>query len=103
MAKAPKPRGRKAVAVLTGTADGSVRVEVWITDPEYTVDAFANDVKYQRVWFEGKADAQGWKKLVYSADGPTGNPWQIGKIRVTPKAETPLTDLSNLTVTRSES
>jgi hypothetical protein len=86
MAKAPKRtpkpgRGKKASAEFTGTAHALVQIEVRITDDSYEVDLLADDIDKKRAWFEPRADAQGWFKLVYSADGPTGDPWIIGKIR----------------------
>ena len=86
MAKAPKriakpTRGKKAYAEFTGTANGPVRIEVRITDASYEVDLLADDIDKKRAWFEPPADAKGWFNLVYSADGPTGDPWPIGKIR----------------------
>lgn len=76
MAKGKKP-------LLSCTADASVELEIQITDADYEIGALADDFKYERAWVEEKADKQGWRKLVYSADGPTGDPWQIGKIRIT--------------------
>jgi hypothetical protein len=77
-------KGRKAVHVLTGTATAKalVRVEARITDAKYEVDILKNDIDNKRVWFEAPTDDQGWMKLLYSADGPTGDPWPIGKIRI---------------------
>jgi hypothetical protein len=99
VAKTPNPsrKGRKAVALLTGKANGPLHVEVRIVDPEYTVEAFSDDIKYQRVWFEGTPDSQGWVKLVYSADGPDGNPWQIGNIRFTFDPSEITSNLQNVT------
>ena len=81
--EAPKQprRGKKAVAEFTGTANASVKIEVRITDSTYEADILADDIDKKRVWFETPEDAQGWCSLVYSADGPTGDPWPIGKIR----------------------
>lgn len=86
MAKAPKrtakpTRGKKASAEFTGTANAPVKIEIRITDASYEVDLLADDIDKKRAWFEPRADAQGWFKLVYSADGPNGDPWTIGKIR----------------------
>lgn len=78
---AKQPRGKKPV--LKCSADASVELEIQITDPDYEVTALADDFRYERAWVEGTADQQGWRKLVYSADGPTGDPWQVGKIKIT--------------------
>src|SRR5579885_1144795 len=86
---------------LTGTARAPVAVDAVISDPEYKLDTLSDDIKYQRVWFEGPADADGWMLLMYSADGPTGDPWQVGKIRfsVDPGAlEAHFGDISDLSV-----
>jgi hypothetical protein len=70
---------------LTGTAkakNAPVRVEARITDSKYEVRLLNEDIHFKRVWFEPPADDEGWMKLLYSADGPEGDPWQIGKVRV---------------------
>lgn len=74
-------QGKKTV--LKYSADASVELEIQISDPDYEIDRLAKDFEYGRAWVEGKEDKDSWRKLVYSADGPTGDPWQIGKIRVT--------------------
>ncbi len=90
MGKAPKrgskptkkaSGGKKAVAFFVGTASAPLRVEVRITDPTYERGILADDIDKKRAWFETPADADGWFRFVYSADGPTGDPWVIGKIR----------------------
>lgn len=76
-----QPQGKKPV--LKCSAEASVELEIQITDPDYEATALANDFSYGRAWVEGTTDRQGWRKLVYSADGSTGDPWQIGKIGIT--------------------
>jgi hypothetical protein len=83
-------RGKKPV--LKCSADASVELEIQITDPDYEVTALTDDFRFERAWIEGTADKQGWRKLVYSADGPTGDPWQVGKIR------TAVGKVSNVTI-----
>jgi hypothetical protein len=78
----PEIQMAKQKQVLKYSADASVELEIQISDPDYEVAGLENDFKYERAWVEGKTDKDGWRKLVYSADGQTGNPWQIGKIRV---------------------
>ena len=77
---AKQRRGKKPA--LKCSADASVELEIQIIDPDYEVGALADDIRYERAWAEGTADKLGWRKLVYSADGPTGDPWQIGKIKI---------------------
>lgn len=74
-------QGKKPV--MKYSADASVELEIHISDPDYEIEGLAKDFEYERAWVEGKEDKEGWRKLVYSADGPTGDPWQIGKIRIT--------------------
>lgn len=83
MAKTPKrpTQTKKTIAEFTGTAKAPVKIEVRITDTSYEVDLLVDDIDKKRAWFEPRADSQGWFKLVYSADGPNGDPWIIGKIR----------------------
>ncbi len=105
MAKGSKTRsgGKRTTRLLAGNANGPLNVEVQVIDPEYLIDALSDDIKYQRVWTDGEADAGGWVVLVYSADGPNGDPWQIGKIRFTfnPKdIDSHLQTLANLSVRR---
>jgi hypothetical protein len=87
MAKAKK----RPVVHLNGRAkpkaSAPVRIEVRINDPKYEVELLKEDIQFKRVWFEPPADKEGWVKLMYSADGPTGDPWQIGKIKVYLDAE----------------
>jgi hypothetical protein len=71
----------------TATANAKVRVEVRITDSMYEVSILKDDIKNKRVWFETPPDAGGWMKLLYSADGPTGDPIPIGKVKVCLDAE----------------
>lgn len=58
-----------------------VSVEVIVNDPKYDTNLLIEDIHFKRVWFEQPPDKDGWLKLVYSSDGPTGDPWQIGKIK----------------------
>ena len=95
-----KPKKRPAV-YLEGTANAKVRIEARITDSKYEVELLKEDLHFKRVWFEGPADPNGWMKLIYSADGPEGDPWAIGKVRVSLDAEQldrNFGDLSDLTI-----
>jgi hypothetical protein len=86
---------------LAGTATAKVRVDVRITDSKYEVGILKEDIHFKRVWFEPPADDKGWMKLLYSADGPTGDPWPIGKVRIylnTNELNQNFGDLSNLTI-----
>jgi hypothetical protein len=99
--------GKRATVFLTGTAKATAaaRIEARITDAHYDMDAFEYDIKNKRVWFEAPPDEQGWMKLLYSADGPTGDTFPIGKIRIylDPKdLDQNFGDLSQLTIKRSE-
>lgn len=80
----PAGKGKMPIAVLTATATANIpaRIEVQITDPKYAVEILADDIDNERVWFEAPADDQGWMKLYYSADGPTGDPFPIGRIKI---------------------
>jgi hypothetical protein len=66
----------------TATAKAKVRIEARITDSKYRVELLKEDIHFKRVSLESPADEEGWMKLLYSADGPTGDPWPIGKVRV---------------------
>jgi hypothetical protein len=86
-----KPKKRPVVR-LEGTAKykrtkKEVKVEVRITDSMYEVSILKDDIKNKRVWCEAPADADGWMKLLYSADGPTGDPISVGKVKVSLDAE----------------
>ncbi len=99
MAKAKK----RPVVHLAGTATASAKVlvEVRITDSMYEAGALKDDIRYKRVWFEPPADVEGWMKLLYSADGPTGDPIPVGKVRIylDPKElDRNFGDLSDLTL-----
>jgi len=97
MAKAKK----RPVIHLAGTANAKVRIEARITDSKYEVELLKEDLHFKRVWFESPADKDGWMKLMYSADGPEGDPWAIGKVRVcfdSEKLDRNLGDLSDLTI-----
>lgn len=83
LSKPKRPKDTRQVAELHGNATAPVHVEVRITDPNYAIKLLSDDVKHERVRFEGPADRDGWLKLLYSADGPTGDPFRIGKIRLT--------------------
>lgn len=80
MAKAKK----RPVIHLTGTATANAKIgiEVLITDSMYEVGILKDDIQNKRVWFEAPEDKDGWMKLLYSADGPTGDPIPIGKVRI---------------------
>jgi hypothetical protein len=78
MAKSKK----RPVVHLEGTATAMVKVEVRITDAKYEVKLLKEDLHFKRAWIEPPADADGWMKLLYSADGPEGDPWAIGKLRI---------------------
>jgi hypothetical protein len=75
---------KRSVVHLTGsaTAKAKAKLDVRITDPKYDVALLTEDIHFKRVWFESPADADGWMKLFYSADGPNGDPWAIGKVRI---------------------
>jgi hypothetical protein len=78
-----KPKKRPVVHLEgTATANAQVRVEVRITDSKYEVGILKDDIRTKRVWFEPPPDDEGWMKLLYSADGPTGDPIPIGKLRI---------------------
>jgi len=103
MAKAKK----SPVVHLAGTAKASapVRIEARINDPKYEVELLKEDIHFKRVWFEPPADEEGWMKLLYSADGPTGDPWQIGKVRIyldPDGLDRNFGDLSNLTIEKAK-
>ncbi|MHB1423454.1 MAG: hypothetical protein ACYC3I_09730 [Gemmataceae bacterium] len=99
MAKSKK----RSVVPLEGTAtvNAKVRVEARITDAKYEVELLKEDLHFKRAWIEPPADADGWMKLLYSADGPEGDPWPIGKLRIMLDVENldpNLGDLSDLTI-----
>jgi hypothetical protein len=90
---------------LTGTAitkaKAPVRIEAKITDSKYEVGLLKEDIHFKRVWSEPHADADGWMKLLYSADGPTGDPWPIGKVKIcldSDQLDENIGDLSDLTI-----
>lgn len=78
-----KPK-KRPVVYLEGTAmaNARVRLQVRITDAKYESNLLKEDIQFKRIWFEPPADKNGWMKLLYSADGPTGDPWPIGKIKI---------------------
>jgi hypothetical protein len=83
------------------TATAKVVVEARITDSVYEAAALTDDIRTKRAWLEGPPDDEGWMKLLYSADGPTGDPIPVGKVRITldPDALDPnFGDLSGLTI-----
>jgi hypothetical protein len=76
---------KRATVHLEGAAKANakvVKIEAKITDPNYEVAFLKDDIQHKRVWLEAQPDADGWTKLLYSADGPTGDPISIGKIKV---------------------
>lgn len=100
-------KGKRRVVHLEGsaTANAKVRVEVRITDSKYEVGILQDDIDNKRVWFEAPPDADGWMKLLYSADGPTGDPIPIGKVRISLDAEqldVNFGNLSDLTIEESK-
>jgi hypothetical protein len=91
----------------TGTAKkAKATFEVRITDAMYEVGILKDDIKNKRVWFEAPPDADGWMKLLYSADGPTGDPIPIGKIKFDLDTEEKLDqnfgDFSDLTINEAK-
>jgi hypothetical protein len=102
MAKSKK----RPVVHLAGTAKykrtkKKVEVEARITDPVYEFGILKDDIKNERVWLEPPPDDDGWMKLLYSADGPTGDPIPIGRIKIHLDAEqldVSFGDFSNLTI-----
>jgi hypothetical protein len=102
MAKAKK----RPVVHLEGTAKvkrtkANVRVEAKITDSNYEFGILKDDIRTKRVWLESPPDDDGWMKLLYSADGPTGDPIPVGKLRInhdTEHLEVTFADLSHLKV-----
>jgi hypothetical protein len=97
-----KAKRRRAVHLEgSATANVKVRVKVRITDSKYEVELLKEDLHFKRAWVEPPADADGWMKLLYSADGPEGDPWPIGKLRIlldAEKIDPNLGDLSDLTI-----
>lgn len=78
-----KPKKRPVVHLEgLATATAKIHVQARITDSKYRVELLKEDIHFKRVWLEPPADEEGWMKLLYSADGPTGDPWPIGKVRV---------------------
>lgn len=100
-----KPK-KRPVVYLEGTAQvkspkAKVNVEVKITDPVYEFGIMKDDIRTKRLWLEPPADKDGWMKLLYSADGPTGDPIPVGKMRLnhgTEHLNVTFADLSHLKV-----
>ncbi len=100
-------KSKRRVVHLEGsaTANAKVRVEVRITDSKYEVGILQDDIDNKRVWFEAPPDTDGWMKLLYSADGPTGAPIPIGKVRISLDADqldVNFGNLSDLTIEESK-
>jgi len=77
---------KRPVVHLEGTAKykktkAKVNVEVKITDSVYELSIMKDDIRARRLWLEAPPDDDGWMKLLYSADGPTGDPIPVGKIK----------------------
>lgn len=95
---------KRPVVHLSGTAKYKktiVNVEVKITDFVYEFGILKDDIRGKRLWLEAPPDNDGWMKLLYSADGPTGDPIPIGKIKFDVDAEQfdpNFGDFSNLTL-----
>ena len=97
---------KRPVVHLEGTAKHKrtkeqVNVEVKITDPVYEFGIMKDDIRTRRLWLESPPDEEGWIKLLYSADGPTGDPIPVGKLRIKNDAEhldATFADLSRLKV-----
>ncbi|MBX9681616.1 MAG: hypothetical protein K2X38_22905 [Gemmataceae bacterium] len=95
---------KRPVVHLEGSAKykktkAKVNVEVKITDSVYEFEIMKDDIRAKRLWMELPPDDDGWMKLLYSADGPTGDPIPVGKIRFNLSAEDldpNFGDLSNL-------
>jgi len=66
----------------TATVKAKVQIEAKITDSKYEVGLLKEDIHFKRVGFEPPTGDEGWMKLLYSADGPTGDPFPIGKVRI---------------------
>lgn len=73
--------GKKPVASFRGSLKGPLKFEILVLDKYFEFGALDKDIKRERVSFEGPADDEGWMDLFFSADGPTGDPFPIGKIR----------------------
>jgi hypothetical protein len=97
-----KPKKRPVVHLEgTATAKANVKIEVMITDAKYEVELLKEDLHFKRAWIEPPVDADGWMKLLYSADGPEGDPWPIGKLRImldVEKLDPNLGDFSDLKI-----
>jgi hypothetical protein len=97
---------KRPVVDLAGTAKdkrtkAKVNVEVKITDPIYEFGIIKDDIRAKRLWLESPPDANGWMKLLYSADGPTGDPIPVGKIKFDVDAhefDVNFRDFTNLTL-----
>lgn len=86
----------------TTPSAASVTLQAMINDPKYETDILTEDIHFKRVWSLMPADGEGWMKLVYSADGPTGDPWQIGRVRMHPGHPVfELGDLTDVTVVQA--
>jgi hypothetical protein len=77
---------KRPVVHLQGTVkhkktNATVKVQVKITDPVYEFGIMKDDIRAERLWLDVPPDADGWIKLLYSADGPTGDPIPIGKLK----------------------
>jgi hypothetical protein len=84
---------KRPVVDLQGTVKhkktkATVNVQVKITDPIYEFGIMKDDIRAKRLWLDVAPDAGGWIKLLYSADGPTGDPIPIGKIKFDRAAKT---------------
>lgn len=78
---------KRPVVHLEGSAKykktkAKVNVVVEITDSVYEFGIMKDDIRAKRLWLEAPPDVVGWMKLLYSADGPTGDPIPVGKIKV---------------------
>lgn len=97
---------KRPVVYLDGTAKvkgtkTKVNVEVKIADSQYEFGIMKDDIRTKRLWLEAPPDEDGWMKLLYSADGPTGDPIPIGKIRISQATEylaITFVDLSHLNI-----
>lgn len=78
---------KRPIVHLEGSAKykktkAKVEIEVKITDPNYEFGILKDDIRTKRLWMEAPPDDEGWMKLLYSADGPTGDPIPVGKIKI---------------------
>jgi hypothetical protein len=68
-------------------AKTKVNFEVKITDAVYEFAILTDDIRAKRLWLDSGRDKVGWIRLLYSADGPTGDPISVGRIRFEIEAE----------------